>query len=119
MIRSMNANAVRVPDAISRNIWAASMTIRRSEMSASAPAGSDSSMIGRAVEDCTSATMSADGASEVMSHEAPTASISPPKFDTRLAVQIETNMRDLKGASVADARHEAGSLRMRRERSVT
>src|SRR5437016_5343142 len=57
------------------------------------PAASDSSMIGRVVEACTSATMSGDGASDVISHEAPTTWMRLPKFEMRLAVQIARKVR--------------------------
>ncbi len=112
----MNANVVSVPDASNRNTCAMSITTRRSEMSAIAPAGNDNSMMGRAVEACTSATIVADGASDVMSHEAPTASMSPPKLATRLAAQMEAKIRDWNGASVAEVRQDAGN---RRSRGVT
>jgi hypothetical protein len=38
--------------------------------------------------------MSGEPASEVMSHEAPTAWIRLPKFDTRVAVHTAKNTRD-------------------------
>ncbi len=63
--------------------------------------------------------MSAEGASDVISHDAPTASIKPPKFETRLAVQMEAKARDLKGASVGESRHVRGSNEYKRERTVT
>jgi hypothetical protein len=50
-----------------------------------APAASENSMIGRVFEVCTSATRSADPASAVMSHAAPTDWMSPPKLEDRLA----------------------------------
>jgi hypothetical protein len=62
--------------------------------------------------------MAGEGAREVMSHAAPTPSMRPPKLETRLAAQMDPKMRDLKGASVADARHDAGSLRSRRDWSI-
>ena len=42
-------------------------------------------MMGSVAEACTRATMSAEAASEVMSHAAPTDWISPPKFEAMLA----------------------------------
>jgi hypothetical protein len=75
-------------------ICAMSMMMRRSQMSAMAPDGSDSSMMGSVVEACTSATMSGEGASEVMSQEAPTDWIRLPKFDTSVAVHTARNTRD-------------------------
>src|SRR3954468_22587375 len=49
--------------------------------------------------------MSAEGAIEVISHEAPTPWIRLPKFETRLAVQMARKMRCRKGARVEE-RHE-------------
>ncbi len=48
-------------------------------------------MIGRVTDDCTSATMSALGAIESISHEAPTDWIIEPKLDAMLASQIARN----------------------------
>src|SRR5262249_3998635 len=50
------------------------------------PAGSPTRNTGRLVAACTSATMVGDGASEVMSHAAPTLCIHVPTFDTTVAV---------------------------------
>jgi hypothetical protein len=41
--------------------------------------------------------MSAEGASEVISHVAPTFWIRLPKFDTRLAIQMARKMRERNG----------------------
>jgi hypothetical protein len=51
------------------------------------------------------ATMSAEGASDVISHVAPTFWIRLPKFDTRLAIHMARKMRDRNGekADVAGA----------------
>ena len=76
------------------NPWAMSISRRRSQMSAVAPAGSESSMIGKAVEAWTRATMSAEGAIDVISQEAPTAWMRVPKFEIRLAVQIIAKIRE-------------------------
>src|SRR5687767_10539314 len=51
---------------------APNMTLRRSRLSAIAPATSDSNKIGKVTEACTSATMSADSAIDVIIQEAPT-----------------------------------------------
>src|SRR5689334_9889673 len=115
----MKAIAVSVEEKQNRMICAISITTRRSKMSAIAPAGSDSSMIGKVVDACTRATMLGEGASEVISHEAPTASINPPKLEIRLAVQMEANVREWKGASVAESRQRSGSRENRRERVLT
>jgi hypothetical protein len=50
--------------------------------------------------------MSAEGAIEVISQEAPTPWMRLPKFETRLAVQMARKMRCRNGASV-EARHDA------------
>jgi hypothetical protein len=50
--------------------------------------------------------MSAEGAIEVISQEAPTPWIRLPKFEMRLAVQMARKMRCRNGASV-EARHDA------------
>ena len=64
---------------------ATSMTERRLKLSASAPDTSENSMIGRVVEDCTSATRSADCVIEVIIQAAPTPWISEPRFEARVA----------------------------------
>ncbi len=46
----MNAKVVSVPEAMRRKICATSITTRRSEMSATAPAGNDNNMMGSVVE---------------------------------------------------------------------
>ena len=79
---------------------AASMTRRRSKLSAIAPPSSAKSMTGSVVEACTSATMSAESAIEVISQAAPTAWIRPPRFDAMLANQTSRNVRMRNGASV-------------------
>jgi hypothetical protein len=51
-------------------------------------------MMGKVVEAWTSATMSAEGAIDVIIQEAPTAWMRLPKFEIRLAVQISAKMRE-------------------------
>jgi hypothetical protein len=51
-------------------------------------------MMGKVVEAWTRATMSAEGAIDVIIHEAPTAWIRVPKFEIRLALQIIAKMRE-------------------------
>ncbi|WP_439630175.1 hypothetical protein [Shinella sp.] len=55
-------------------------------------------MIGSEVEACTSATMLAEDEIEAIIHAAPTAWMSPPKFETRLAAQISRKVSFRKGA---------------------
>ena len=63
--------------------------------------------------------MSADGAMDVIIHEAPTAWIRLPKFEIRLAVQIIAKMREWNGARVGELRQDRGSAESKRERTVT
>ena len=63
--------------------------------------------------------MSAEGAIEVIIHEAPTAWMRLPKFETRLALQIDAKMREWNGASVGEARQDPGNRDDKRERTVT
>ena len=86
VIHPAQAKRLRVTDTTSMKTWAASIILRRSKVSASAPAGNDSSMMGRVTEACTSATIPADPI-EVIIQDAPTDWIRPPKFDARLAIQ--------------------------------
>ena len=68
-----------------------SATIRRSYMSAMAPAGIEISMIGSINEVWTRATLSADDVICVIAQAAPTPWISSPRLDSRLASQIRRN----------------------------
>src|SRR5690606_1336127 len=79
------AQKVSATDTVSMKPCAASIILRRSKVSAIAPAGSDSSMIGSVTEAWTNATISVLPI-EVIIQEAPTDWISPPKFDARLAI---------------------------------
>src|SRR5690606_6815578 len=76
------------------------MTLRRLKLSAIAPETSANSMIGRAVDACTNATMSADDEMMVIIHAAPTVWIREPRLVARLASQIDRNIRCWKGARV-------------------
>src|SRR3954469_9522832 len=73
-----------------------------------APAASEKNMIGSVVDVCTSATISADGAIDAMSHAAPTDWISPPKFDARLEIHTARKSRWRMGAS--EERDSAGPV---------
>lgn len=50
--------------------------------------------------------MSGDGAIDVIIHDAPTAWMRLPKFDTRLAVQIIAKTRELNGDRVGESRQD-------------
>ncbi len=65
--------------------------MRRSYMSAMAPAGIEISMIGSIKAVCTSATLSADEVIWVIAQAAPTPWINRPRLDTRLASQMRRN----------------------------
>jgi hypothetical protein len=58
-------------------------------MSASAPAGSPTSITGRVVAVCISATITGESESEVMNQAPPTFCIQVPTFDTTPAAQSE------------------------------
>src|SRR3546814_20165041 len=79
------AHRASATDTTSMNPWAASIIFRRSILYASAPAGSDSSLIGSVTDAWTSATSSALPL-EVIIHEAPTAWSRPPPLDDRRRV---------------------------------
>ena len=78
----------------------ASMTTRRSWVSAKAPATSDRKKNGSVPAVCTSATMSGEGEMVAISHEAPTVWMRLPKDDTSAAHQKRANTRCWNGASV-------------------
>ena len=82
---------------------ATSITWRRLKLSASAPAASEKTMIGSVTDPCTSATMLSDVVIDVIIQAAPTAWISPPKFEPSVAIQIARNVEFLSGVS-SDAR---------------
>jgi hypothetical protein len=63
-------------------------------MSAVAPEARENSMMGSVVDAWTSATMSGEGAMDVIIQEAPTDWMRLPKFETRLAVQIIAKTRE-------------------------
>ncbi|MNX53735.1 hypothetical protein D3C86_844370 [compost metagenome] len=79
-------------------VWAASMILRRSTVSASAPAASDSSMIGRVIEAWTRATIWAEAMEDII-QAAPTDWIRPPKLVTRLVIQTARKTGWFSGAS--------------------
>ena len=91
------ATSARAVDTSSMNSWQAIITLRRSRLSATAPAQSENSMIGSVVDAGTSATSTGEADSEVIIQAAPTDWISPPKLDARLAIQIARKMGMAKG----------------------
>jgi hypothetical protein len=96
--RPKEVHTVKATDTASRKSCEVSMSLRRSKLSAMAPAMSENSMIGSVVEACTRAMRSADAPIEVISQAAPTDWINPPKLEARLAIQTARKMRCRKGA---------------------
>ena len=104
VIQPAHAVAASSADTSSMNAWQAIITLRRSRLSATAPAHCDKSMIGRVVAAGTSAISKGDAERDVIIHAAPTDWISPPKLDARLANQIARNTGMEKGdAGLAEA----------------
>src|ERR1700681_2892805 len=81
---------------------------RRSTMSASAPAGSASSISGKLSAASTSATIDGDEESDVINQPAPTSCIHVPTFETIVAIQRPRKSAFESGlhgeAAVVDAR---------------
>src|SRR5271157_167282 len=78
-------------------------TIRRSNMSAIAPAGVDTRATGSINDVWTSATISVDEEICVIVQAAPTPKTKMPRFDKRLAVQIRRNTAWRKGEKMPRA----------------
>jgi hypothetical protein len=97
----VSATTARAAEAASVSHCEASMSRRRSRVSARAPASSDRKKNGRLAAVCTSATWLADGAMVAISHEAPTIWIKPPKDEASDAHQNSAKARCSKGASVS------------------
>src|SRR5262245_42252858 len=95
----VHAHTESVSDMISMKLCAASMTLRRSRLSAIAPEISDNNMVGSVMDACTSATISADCAIESIIHDAPTDWIIPPRLDTTLANHTARKMGKRNGDS--------------------
>ena len=92
------AMMVSAADPTSASTSDASATMRRSYMSATAPAGIEISMIGSISAVCTSATLSAEDVIWVIAQAAPTPWIISPRLDSRLASQIRRNTACRSGA---------------------
>ncbi|MND94446.1 hypothetical protein D3C80_866630 [compost metagenome] len=97
VIHPIQVIAANPVETSSMKVWAASMILRRSTVSASAPAASDSSMIGRVTDACTRAVIWAE-AMEVIIQAAPTDWISPPKLVTRLVIHTARKIGCFSGA---------------------
>ena len=80
-----------------------SATMRRSYMSAMAPAGIAISMTGSIKAVCTSATLSADEVICVIAQAAPTPWIRMPRLESRLASQMRRNTECRSGAATPSA----------------
>src|SRR3546814_20467710 len=83
-------------------------------MSASAPAGSEMSIIGNVAEVCTSETISALPVSAVIIQAAATVWISPPKFDAMLENQKRRKI-GMRSGSNAECRADGNASQIGRE----
>ena len=90
-----------------------SATMRRSYMSAMAPAGIEISMIGSISAVCTSATLSADDVICVIAQAAPTPWIRRPRLESRLASQIRRNTACRSGAAMLSVGKQRAFRRFR------
>ena len=96
--RPSQASTVSADAPVSAIASETSATMRRSYMSAMAPAGIEISMIGSISAVCTSATLSADDVICVIAQAAPTPWIRRPRLDNRLASQMRRNTECRSGA---------------------
>jgi len=76
---------------------------RRSNMSATAPAGTATSIRGSINAVCTSATRLGDDVSRVISHAAPTPRINCPKLDSTLVSQMRRKTVSRSGSNAPPA----------------
>ncbi len=83
--------APSMPAASSIHTWVTNNKRRRSTTSARAPAGSATRKTGRLVAACTSAIMTGEVVSVVISHAAPMFCIQVPRFDTTEAIHRARN----------------------------
>ena len=94
-------------DATNMKICAVSISLRRSNASASAPATSASITIGNVMDAWTKVTICADAPSATIIQAAPTPWIIPPKLEAKVAIHTDRKMPWRNGAS-ADACSETG-----------
>ena len=92
------ARTASISDTTIMPLWAMIITVRRSKLSAKAPAAIEKTMIGSVVDACTSATILCDVVSVVIIQPAPTDCTSPPRFDTSVASQSSRKVSWRKGA---------------------
>jgi hypothetical protein len=84
-------SAASAPSTIRKYTLTAIRSLRRSTMSAIAPAGNASSITGSVVAAATSATIDGEDASEVINQPAPTSFIQVPMFETSVAIHRARN----------------------------
>src|SRR5262245_4702251 len=94
----------------SMKIWATIKSLRRSMMSASAPAGSAKRNSGRLVAAATSETINGEESRLVISHAVAMLAIHPPMFVMRTAVQTIRNAGTVSGLQAAANEGPAGEL---------
>ena len=102
--RLSQASTVSVVAPDSAIISETSATMRRSCMSAMAPAGIEISITGSISAVCTSATLSASAVIWVIAQAAPTPWIRIPRLESRLASQIRLKIECRNGAVILSAR---------------
>ena len=98
VIRPSQASTVSAVAPTSEIDSATMVTMRRSCMSAMAPAGIEISMIGSISAVCTSATLSAEEDICVIAQAAPTPWIKRPRLESRLASQMRRKTENFSGA---------------------
>src|SRR5947199_1500933 len=86
VVMSRAVSSASTPTTIRKYTWTAISSLRRSTISAIAPAGSASSITGRLSAASTSATIDGDDESEVINQPAPTSCIQVPIFETIVAI---------------------------------
>ena len=106
------------PAASSIQTWEKISSLRRSTISASAPAGSARKNIGRLEAVWISETISGDFESEVISHAAPTFCIQVPRLEASAAIQSAKNTRRRSGAHARHGRGRAIFMSLRGARTA-
>jgi hypothetical protein len=84
-------------DTVNIYVHAIRSTLRRSKISDNIPDGNANRKIGRLVAVVTRETNKGLGASEVISHDAPTSYIAAPTYEKRAAIHNVLKIADLKG----------------------
>ena len=97
--RPISPSTASSSDTSAMPLCAMIITMRRSKLSASAPAAMENTMIGSVAAACTSATILCELVSVVIIQPAPTDCTSPPRLDTSVASHSSRNVSCRNGAS--------------------